>query len=110
MMKKRIFAAGHQPAADHILERFEIFGSMGSMVQSICDCSAVQSAVSLSKCLATAPALDNIDLNQMSRYVSGVLQNEPSTSAHLIDRCENVNLSYKKGQFLTLTVDITKNC
>jgi len=39
-------------------------------------------------------ALDNIDLNQMShRYVSGVLQNEPSTSAHLIDRCENVNLS-----------------
>ena len=23
-----IFAAGHQPAADHILERFEIFGSM----------------------------------------------------------------------------------
>ena len=39
-------------------------------------------------------ALDNIDLNQMShRYVSGVLQNEPSTSAHLIDRSENVNLS-----------------
>ena len=39
-------------------------------------------------------ALDNIDLNQMShRYVSGVLQNEPSTSAHLIDRCENVNFS-----------------
>ena len=39
-------------------------------------------------------ALDNIDLNQMShRYVSGVLQNEPSTSAHLIDRIENVNLS-----------------
>ena len=34
-----IIAAGHQPAADHILERFEIFGSMvqwfnGSMVQS----------------------------------------------------------------------------
>ena len=34
-----IFAAGHQPAAHHILERFEIFGSMvgwfsGSMVQS----------------------------------------------------------------------------
>ena len=23
-----LFAAGHQPAADHILERFEIFGSM----------------------------------------------------------------------------------
>ena len=37
-------------------------------------------------------ALGKIDLNQMShRYVSGVLQNEPSTSAHLIDRCENVN-------------------
>ena len=36
----------------------------------------------------------NIDLNQMShRYVSGVLQNEPSTSAHLIDRCENVDFS-----------------
>ena len=34
------------------------------------------------------------DLNQMShRSVSGVLQNEPSTSAHLIDRCENVNVS-----------------
>ena len=34
-----VIAAGHQPAADHILERFEIFGSMvrwfnGSMVQS----------------------------------------------------------------------------
>ena len=32
-----IFAAGHQPAADHILDPFEIFGSMvgwfhGSMV------------------------------------------------------------------------------
>ena len=53
-------------------------------------------------------ALDNIDQNQMShRYVSGVLQNEPSTSGHLIDpwiiervfllsmidRCANVNLS-----------------
>ena len=23
-----LIAAGHQPAADHILERFEIFGSM----------------------------------------------------------------------------------
>ena len=23
-----VIAAGHQPAADHILERFEIFGSM----------------------------------------------------------------------------------
>ena len=62
-------------------------------------------------CFAWRKALDNIDLNQMSlRYVSGVLQNEPSTSAHLIDRCENVNLSLKKGQFLTLTVYITKNC
>ena len=40
-------------------------------------------------------ALDNIDLNQMShRYVSGV-----STSAHLIDRCENVNLSLKRVNF-----------
>ena len=47
-----LFAAGHQPAADHILERFEIFGSM---VQSICDCGAVQSAVCWSKCLAAAP-------------------------------------------------------
>ena len=36
------FAAEHQPAADHILERFKIFGSM---VQSVCDLSAVQSAV-----------------------------------------------------------------
>ena len=45
-------------------------------------------------------ALDNIDLNQMShRYVSGVLQNESSTSAHLIDRCENVNLSLKRVNF-----------
>ena len=51
-------AAGHQPAADHIFEQFEIFRSMvqwfdGSMV--ICDCSALQSAVCLSKCLAAAP-------------------------------------------------------
>ena len=45
----------HQPAADRILERFEFFRS-GSMVQSIYDCSAVQSAVCLSKCLVTAPA------------------------------------------------------
>ena len=42
------FAAGHQPAADHILERFEIFRSM-------VPCSALQSAVCLSKCLAAAP-------------------------------------------------------
>ena len=43
-------------------------------------------------------ALDNIDLNQMShRYVSGVLQNETSTSAHLFDRCENVNNVEKKS-------------
>ena len=42
-------AAGHQPAADHIVERFEIFGSM------VYDCSAVQSAVCLSKCAAAAP-------------------------------------------------------
>ena len=51
-------AAGHQPAADHILQRFEIFRLLvpwfhGSMV--ICDCSAMQSAVCLSKCLAAAP-------------------------------------------------------
>ena len=40
----------------------------------------------------------DIDLNQMShRYVSGVLQNETSTSAHLIDRCENVNNVEKKS-------------
>ena len=49
-----LIAARHQPAADHILDPLEIFGSMvrwfhGSMV--ICDCSAVQSAV----CLAAAP-------------------------------------------------------
>ena len=25
---RELVAAGHQPAADHILERFEIFGSM----------------------------------------------------------------------------------
>ena len=43
-------------------------------------------------------ALDNIDLNRMSRrYVSGVLQNETSTSVHLIDRCENVNNVEKKS-------------
>ena len=49
-----VIAAGHQPAADNILDPFEIFGSMirlfhGSIV--IYDCSAVQSAV----CLAAAP-------------------------------------------------------
>ena len=44
-------------------------------------------------------APDNIDLNQMShRYVSGVLQNEPLTSAHLINRCENV----KKGSIFDI--------
>ena len=47
---KIVIAAGYQPAADHILDPFEIFGWMvgwldGSMV--ICDCSAVQSAVYL---------------------------------------------------------------
>ena len=31
------------------------FSFNGSMVQSICDCSTVQSAVCLSKCLAAAP-------------------------------------------------------
>ena len=64
-----IIAAGHQPAADNILDRFEIFRSMvqwfngspwfhGSMVpwfHGHSDCSAVQSAVCLSKCLAAAP-------------------------------------------------------
>ena len=52
-----LFTAEHQPPADHILERFEIFRSMVPWfdVQSICDCSAVQSAVCLSKCLAAAP-------------------------------------------------------
>ena len=52
-----LFTAGHQPPADHILERFEIFRSMVPWfdVQSICDCSAVQSAVCLRKCLAAAP-------------------------------------------------------
>ena len=50
-------AAGWCPAADHILDRFEIFRSMvpwfnDSMVRwFICDCSAAQS----SKCLAAAP-------------------------------------------------------
>ena len=45
-----------------------------------------------------SPRMDNIDLNQMSRrYVSGVLQNETSTSVHLIDRCENVNNVEKKS-------------
>ena len=36
----------YQPAADHILERFEIFGSMVRLLNgSISDCSVVQSAV-----------------------------------------------------------------
>ena len=35
--------------------RFFVQWFHGSMVQSICDCSAVQSAVCLSKCLAAAP-------------------------------------------------------
>ena len=47
-----IVAAGHQQAADHILERFDLrfFDPW-----FISDCSAAQSAVCLSKCLATAP-------------------------------------------------------
>ena len=49
----KFIAAGHKPAADHILERFEIFCSM--VPWFICDCSAVQLAVSLSTCLAAAP-------------------------------------------------------
>ena len=41
-------------------------------------------------------ALDNIDLNQMShRYAAASYKMNPPTS-HLIDRCENVNLSLKK--------------
>ena len=35
--------------------RFFVQWFHGSMVQSICDCSAVQSAVYLSKCLAAVP-------------------------------------------------------
>ena len=35
--------------------RFFVLWFHGSMVQSICDCSAVQSAVCLSKCLAAVP-------------------------------------------------------
>ena len=35
--------------------RFLVQWFRGSMVQSICDCSAVQSAVCLRKCLAAAP-------------------------------------------------------
>ena len=35
--------------------RFFVQWFRGSMVQSICDCSAVQSAVCLRKCLAAAP-------------------------------------------------------
>ena len=33
MKMLKLVAAGHQPAADHILERFEIFGIFGSMVR-----------------------------------------------------------------------------
>ena len=40
----RLIAAGHQPAADHILERFKIFGWMVGWFQG-----------SISKCLAAAP-------------------------------------------------------
>ena len=52
-----VIAAGHQPAAYHILEQFEIFHSMVPWfdVQSNCDCSAVQSVVCLRNSLAAAP-------------------------------------------------------
>ena len=43
--------AGSRPYSWAVWE----FWFNGSMVQSICDCSAVQSAVCLSKCLAVAP-------------------------------------------------------
>ena len=46
-----VFTAGHQPAADHILDPFESLGSMVPWFDVICDCSTVQSAV----CLAAAP-------------------------------------------------------
>ena len=50
LMSSALFTAGHQPAADHILDlRFLVRWFHGSMV--ICDCSAVQSAV----CLAAVP-------------------------------------------------------
>ena len=46
-------AAGHQPAADHILERFEIFGWMVRWFnQSV---TAALCSYGLSECLATAP-------------------------------------------------------
>ena len=44
--QRRLIAAGHQSASDHILERFEIFDSMVLLFNvSICDSSVVQSAV-----------------------------------------------------------------
>ena len=51
-----IIAAGRQPAAGHILdEQFENFGSMVRWSNQSVNCSAVQSAVCLNKCLAVAP-------------------------------------------------------
>ena len=47
-----IIAAGHQPAADHIPERFEIFGSM---VQWFDRSMVPWFHGSISKCLAAAP-------------------------------------------------------
>ena len=54
LLNQRIIAAGW---SDHILERFEMFRSMVQWFQGstvIRDCSAVQSAVCLSKCLTAA--------------------------------------------------------
>ena len=37
LMSSALFAAGHQPAADHILDPFEIFGSMvPSVTAALC--------------------------------------------------------------------------
>ena len=54
----KFIAAGHQPAQTIFLSdlRFFVQWFHGSMVPwFICDCNAVQLAVSLSKCLAAAP-------------------------------------------------------
>ena len=105
------------------------------MVQSICDCSTVQSSVCLSECLATAPvfllgatrhfvlfscngkALDNIDLNQMShRHVSGDLQNDWNDPVDFrsLDRSQRrwyiwVSLSYKTVNTVVSSLHHWKN-
>ena len=55
--KSILFAAGISRQQTILLSdlRFFVQWFHGSMVQSICDCSAMQSAVCLSKCLAAAP-------------------------------------------------------